>query len=166
MKMRMRATGLGLATVLTAVMLVVAPSNASPACAETVSLKTFNLIVSASKKVYKVGDTASIKVNVTRPAHEDPLGNGIPIDPPTTQPAANVNVGIGLRVGDVFLFGHSITDANGDAAVKVKLEPWTPTGSAIADAFAWNIVQDTPCLRIEENGYQQSPNIFKVIKSL
>ncbi|MEA2447600.1 MAG: hypothetical protein QOK47_1237 [Actinomycetota bacterium] len=163
----MRATGLALATAMFAVTLSFAPSFAAPACAmETVSLKTFYLVVKSDKKVYKIGDTAVIKVNVSRPADQDPLGNGIPIDRPTSQPAENVNVGIGLRVGDVFLFGHSMTDANGDASVKVKLEPWTPPGNAIADAFAWNIVQDTPCLRIEENGYQQAPNIFRVIKSL
>lgn len=162
--MRIRTAGVALATALVAVPLSVAPSPAAGCAMETVSLKTFHLEVSSKKKVYKVGDTATVKVNVTRPAEEDPLGNGIPIERPTTEPAEGINVGIGLRVGDVFLFGHSITDANGDAAVKVKLEPWTPPGNAIADAFAWNIVQDTPCLRIEENGYRQSPSIFKVVK--
>ena len=162
--MRMRSLGLIAVTAFMAAMFVVAPSQATPACAETVVLKTFHLVVDSPKKTYKVGENAVINVTVTRPAQEDPLGQGIPIDPPQSEPAANINVGIGLRVGDVFLFGHSMTNDQGKAAVKVKLEPWTPTGPAIADAFAWNIVQDTPCLRIEENGYMQKPHIFHVIK--
>ncbi|HYI44980.1 MAG TPA: hypothetical protein VE174_05885 [Actinomycetota bacterium] len=167
MKMRIRSIGMSLAAALVAVTLVGAPSTAvsAPGCAmETVSLKTFKLEIKAKKKLYKVGETAQVLVNVTRPAEEDPLGNGIPFERPMTEPAPDINVGIGLRVGDVFLFGHSMTDANGDAVVKVKLEPWTPAGNAIADAFAWNVVQDTPCLRIEENGYTQAPNLFRVIK--
>ena len=162
--MNLRSLGLIAVTAFLSATFVVAPSSARPACAETVVLKTFHLVVESDKKVYKVGDTAKINVTVTRPAHEDPAGQNIPIEPPFSEPAANVDVGIGLRVGDVFLFGHSMTDENGKAAVKVRLEPWTPSGQAIADAFAWHIIQDTPCLRIEENGYQQKPNIFQVVK--
>ena len=99
-----------------------------------------------------------------RPSKEDPAGLGIYQEPPDQRPAENVNAGIGLRVGDVFLFGHGMTDANGVADVEVKLESWTPAGTALADAFAWNVLQDTPCLRLEENGYVQKPNVFKVIK--
>jgi hypothetical protein len=165
--MRIRTLGVALAAGLVSATLVGAPTAAvsAPGCAmETVTLKTFHLEVKAKKKVYKVGEIAQVLVNVTRPAEEDPLGNGIPIDRPTTEPAEGINVGIGLRVGDVFLFGHALTNAAGDAVVKVKLEPWTPAGNAIADVFAWNIVRDTPCLRIEENGYRQEPNIFRIVK--
>ena len=162
----MRSKGLIAVTACLAAMIVVAPSSAAPACAETIVLKTFHLVVESDKKVYKVGDTAKINVTVTRPAHEDPAGQGIPIDPPQSEPAEAIDVGIGLRVGDVFLFGHSITNAEGKASVKVRLEPWTPPGNAIADAFAWHVIQDTPCLRIEENGYQQKPNIFQVVKGV
>ena len=165
MRKRIRPTALVIASAVLAVSMFTATSSSAAACAmETVALKTFHLVLAADKKVYKVGDTATVEVTVTRPAHEDPLGNGIPFDPPQSYPAEDVNVGIGLRVGDVFLFGHSITDAEGKAAVKVKLEPWTPAGPAIADGFAWEVAADTPCLRVEENGYQQRPNIFKVVK--
>lgn len=162
--MRRALTILTAAVVMTATQ-AVAPVGMTAACAETVALKTFHLVVKGQKKVYKVGDTAKIEVMVTRPGHEDPAGLGIYQEPPESFPAENVNAGIGLRVGDVFLFGHSMTDAQGKAVVEVKLESWTPAGTAIADAFAWNTQVDTPCLRIEENGYQQKPNVFKVIKS-
>lgn len=163
MRLRRSTTILVAAAILTATQ-IVTPIGMAGACAETVALKTFFLEVKGMKKVYKVGDTAKIMVKVTRPAHEDPAGLGIYQEPPESFPAENVNAGIGLRVGDVFLFGHAMTDAEGVAIVDVKLEEWTPSGSAVADAFAWNVQADTPCLRIEENGYQQKPNIFKVVK--
>ena len=164
MKMH-RLGALFAAAVALSTTLIAAPASHAAGCAmETVALKTFHLVVKGQDKVYEVGDTAKVLITVTRPAHEDPAGLGIYQEPPQSYPAENVNAGVGLRVGDVFLFGHAMTDAQGKAVVDVKLEPWTPSGTAIADAFVWNVVQDTPCLRIEENGYTQKPNIFKVTK--
>ena len=131
---------------------------------EVVSLRTFHLVVEADKPSYKVGETAVINVTVTRPAHEDPAGQGIPMEPPTSEPAPDVNVGIGLRVGDVFLFGHALTNADGLAAVKIKLKDYTPAGKAMVDAYAWKTVQETPCLKVEENGYVSKPNLFTVFR--
>ena len=163
MRLKRSTTVLLAAAIITATQ-VVTPYGMAGACAETIALKTFHLEVKGMKKVYKVGETAQIQVTVTRPAHEDPAGLGIYQDPPQSFPAENVNAGVGLRVGDVFLFGHAMTDANGVAKVGVKLEDWTPAGTAIADAFSWNTQVDTPCLRVEENGYMQKPNVFKVVK--
>lgn len=137
----------------------------SGALLETFGLRTFHLVVEADKRSYRVGQTAKIHVAVTRPAHEDPLGEGIPLDPPQSFPAEDVNVGIGLRVGDVFLFGHDMTDAEGHATVKVLIAPYAPAGKATADAFAWKTQVESPCARVEENGYTQVPNIFKVLRS-
>ena len=132
---------------------------------ETVVLKTFTIEVKPLAKSYKVGDTAKIEVTVTRPGQEDPLELGVPLESPQQFPAEEVNVGVGLRVGDVFLFGFDITDAEGKATVPVKIKPYTPGGTATADIFAWKKQADTPCAKVEENGYTQFPNIFKIIKS-
>lgn len=132
---------------------------------ETVGLRTYHLEVKPDKKFYQVGDTAQVHVTVTRPAKEDPLGEGIPIDPPQSFPAEDVNVGIGLRIGDVFLFGHNMTDAQGRTTVKVKIAGYAPAGKASADAYAWRTAVDTPCARVEENGYTAVPNIFTVLRS-
>jgi hypothetical protein len=137
----------------------------SGALAETIGLRTYNLDVRPDKKSYKVGDTAKVHVTVTRPAKEDPLGEGIPIDSPENFPAEGVNVGIGLRVGDVFLFGHNVTDAEGKTIVKVKIASYAPPGKASADAFAWKTAVDSPCARVEENGYTSIPNMFTVLRS-
>lgn len=137
----------------------------SGALIETFGLRTYHLEVEADKSFYRIGETAKVHVTVTRPAHEDPLGEGIPIDPPQSFPAEDVNVGIGLRIGDVFLFGHNVTDAEGRTTVKIKIASYAPTGKASADAYAWKTQVDSPCARVEENGYTQVPNIFTIIRS-
>lgn len=131
---------------------------------ETVALRTFHLEVEPTKKRFKVGEVAKIKVTVTRPAHEDPLGLGVEQEPPHSEPAEDVNVGMGLRIGDVFLFGHAITNEDGLATVKIKIKSYTPAGKANADAYAWKTVADTTCLKVEENGYRQLPNIFTIFR--
>ena len=130
---------------------------------ETIGLRTYNLEVKADKSAYKIGETAKVHVTITRPAKEDPLNQGIPIDPPQSFPAEGVGVGIGLRIGEVFLFGYNVTDAKGHTLVKVKIASYAPPGNAYADAYAWKSALELNCLRVEENGYTQIPNIFKVL---
>lgn len=137
----------------------------SGALLETVGLKTYHLEVKPDKRSYKIGETAQVHVTVTRPAKEDPLGEGIPMDSPKSFPAEEVNVGIGLRIGDVFLFGHNITDAEGHTTVKIKIASYAPAGKAYADAYAWKTAVDSPCARVEENGYTAVPNIFTVLRA-
>ena len=137
----------------------------SGALLETVGLRTYKVEVKPAKKSYKVGDVAQVHVAVTRPAEEDPLGQGIPVESPESFPAEGVNVGIGLRVGDIFLFGHNVTDAEGRTTVKVKIARYAPAGKASADAYAWKTQVDSPCARVEENGYTQVQNIFTVLRS-
>ncbi len=132
---------------------------------EVVSLRTYHLVVKADKRAYQVGEVAKVNVTVTRPAHEDPVGAGIEQEPPESFPAEDVNVGIGLRVGDVFLFGHSVTDSDGFAQVKIKIKDYTPAGKASADAYAWKMAVDTPCARVEENGYTQKSGLFNVLRN-
>jgi hypothetical protein len=131
---------------------------------EVVSLRTFYVTMKADKPSYAVGDIAKVNVTVTRPAHEDPAHLGVPFDPPQSFPAEGVNVGLGLRIGDVFLFGHEITDANGKAQVKVEIKDYTPAGTAIGDGFAWNVLHESVCARVEETGYTNVPKLFKVTR--
>ena len=172
-----KRTALMTATALLATLLALAPVSGAAACSqrnvrsmlragatEVVALRTYHLEVEADKKAYKVGDTAKINVTVTRPAHEDPVGLGVPIDPPQSFPAEDVNVGLGLRVGNVYLFGYSRTNADGLAVVKVPIKSYTPAGKAMADAFAWRAAVEAPCFKVEENGYREMPNLFTVLR--
>ena len=139
-----------------------AANNTRSGSMETIGLRTLHLEYEANKKTYKIGEIAEIKVKVTRPAEEDPLGQGIPMDRPHVEPAAEVSIGVGLAIGRVFLPGAGLTDENGEATVKIKIENYAPAGQwADASAYAWKVVQNTPCATIQEDGYRIQPRMFR-----
>ena len=137
-------------------------SDMSARSMETIGLRTLNIEFKADKKIYNPGEIAQIKVKVTRPAKEDPMGQGIPMERPYVEPAAGVNVGIGIAIGRVFLPGAGLTDENGEATVKIKIESYAPSGEwADASAYAWKIIMPTPCATVQEDGYQIYPRMFR-----
>ena len=161
---RRRPFSLLLALLLLAGASVALTPSAAFACGgvETLSLKTFHLEVQANKKVYKIGETANIKVTVTRPAEEDPLGNGIPMERPYVEPAPDVNIGVGLAIGRVFLPGAGITDENGVAIVRIKIERYAPRNQwADASAYAWKVLHEMPCATVQEDGFRMTPQMFR-----
>lgn len=132
---------------------------------EVIPLYTLHADIETDKKVYRVGDTVKVSATVTRPGHEDPAGQGIPMHPPASAPAEGMNVGIGIQVGRVFLFGFGPpTDARGKTTIPVKIQPYTPAGKAMLDAFAWKVQAEPPCFTVEERGYTSIPNAFTVKK--
>ena len=132
---------------------------------ETATLRTFDVEATIKKKIVNRGSYAEIEILVTRPAKEDPLGEGepLPIERPIVEPAPDVYVGVGLYVGNVFLPGFGITGPDGIAKARIKIESYAPSNT-IADVsiYAWKVLQDTPCLTIQEDGYRQYPAMFKV----
>jgi hypothetical protein len=130
---------------------------------ETITLRTYHVVVKADRKTYRIGQTAKMTATVTRPAHEDPFGQGIQFDPPTSLPAEDVVVGVGLSVGDVYLYGHGTTKANGKAIIKIRITPYTPPGTAAADVFARKTQVRTVCASLEEVGYRHEAKLFNVI---
>lgn len=131
---------------------------------EVVRFRTFYVDAKPQAETYKIGTKAKIDITVTRPAHEDPLDLGVGLDPPTSAPAENVSVGVGIHVGDVFIPGFSRTDAEGHATVVVKLPTYMKPGAASVAAYAWNVVHESPCLRVEEDGYSAYPDAFEVTR--
>lgn len=131
---------------------------------EIVRFRTFNIQVEPQQESYAIGERAKIDLTVTRPAREDPLDLGVPLDSPSSVPAENVNLGIGIRVGDVFVAGFSTSDADGKATVVVKLPSYMRPGTASVAAYGWNVVHETPCLRVEEDGYTMVPEAFEVTR--
>jgi hypothetical protein len=129
---------------------------------ETIALLTFDLEVAKTKPTYSIGDVVAVDVTVTRPAKEDPLGNGIPMDRPYVEPVAGAIVGVGLYIGRVFLPGAAITGADGVAHVKIKLEDYAPAGKKVdTSIYAWRVVQETTCATVQEYGYTTVPGQFK-----
>ena len=131
---------------------------------EVVSLKSLHIEAATAKKSYRLGEIAKFPVVVTRPAENDPLGQGIPMDRPMVEPAANVNIGVGLLIGEVFLPGFAVTDENGEALIKVKIEKYVKPSVAHGSFYTWNVIQDTPCLKLEESGFLPIQNFFTVTK--
>ena len=131
---------------------------------ETVSLRDFWIEPKVKKKTYKIGETVTFPVHVSRPAEQDPFGLGVPTEPGSLGAVEAANIGVGLLVGDVFLPGFAITDADGNAVIKVKIENYVKPAVVDAAFYSWKIVQDTPCLRIEENGFRAVPAMFKITR--
>jgi hypothetical protein len=158
-----RARALIVVTALVAGLISFAPpASAHCGSMETLNLYTFTVTLHAKKKVYEVGDTAKFHMKVTRPGPRDPLGLGVNLDSPMHEPAPDVNVGIGLRIGQVFLFGIGTTDEKGEATVGIKLLPYTPAGTASADAVAWKVQHQDPCFTVQEIEYASDPRAFRV----
>ena len=132
---------------------------------ESVMLLTFNLDVAKTKPVYKIGDVVTVEVTVTRPAKEDPLGNGIPMERPYVEPAEGVMVGVGLHIGRVFLPSGAITGPDGVARVKIPLQDYAPAGVKVAaSVYGWRVVYEAPCASVQEYGYTTIQEMFKTAR--
>lgn len=131
---------------------------------ESATLRTLYVEAKVKKTVINRGSFAEIEVLVTRPAKEDPLGEGepLPVERPVVEPAADVSVGVGVYVGSVFFPGFGISGPDGVAKLRIKMESYAPKNT-VADVsiYAWKVVQDTPCLTVQEDGYSQYPAMFK-----
>jgi hypothetical protein len=131
---------------------------------DTVQIRTLHIEAKPVAKSYKIGKTAKVAVTVTRPSGEDPFGNGIPIPSPTSVPASDIYVGIGVNLGDVFLPAFGVTDAEGKVTVDIKLRTYAVPGKAQVSVYAYHTDVDTACMRLEENGFQKYKDMFRVTR--
>jgi hypothetical protein len=131
---------------------------------EEYKFKTFHIEYDIGKKLYAVGQTVSVDVNVTRPAKEDPLDEGIPlpIERPVTEPVEDAVVGVGFQIGRVYLPGGSMTDEEGNATVAIKIESYTPRNTwADASIYAFKTLLEIPCYKFVEYGHALVPRAFR-----
>ncbi|HYO61584.1 MAG TPA: hypothetical protein VEU29_06770 [Actinomycetota bacterium] len=162
-----RLTGIIATFGLVAGMLAMAPAaEAKVACASTnlefVYLKTFKLEVKLPKGTYKPGDKVPFPTTVTRPAEEDPLGQGIPMPRPYFEPAADVPVVIVAFADDVLLIDYKLTDANGKVNLALKLPKYMPEGPVSARIYAQKLLADSNCITIYEVGEMTIGHAFHV----
>lgn len=128
--------------------------------------ETFHVESRFEKKLYAIGEVVPVHVSVTTPAKKDPLGEGIPlpIERPIVEPVEGAVVGVGFQLGRVFLPGGSMTDAEGNATVEIKLEKYAPR-NAWADASIYasreRIADPARCFVMIEYGYQLVPRAFR-----
>lgn len=141
-----------------------APSVSAKGCSseETIPVHTLNMKVKYRSGTYRPGDAVKFKVTVTRPGDEDPLGQGIEIgDPPVSFPAEGVSVGLGARIGDVFLFDFGITNAEGKTTVRMKIPSYAPNGSATIYGQS-TVDYPAPCFIIREVDYYTKARAYRV----
>lgn len=136
------------------------------ACAGT-RVHSFHVKVDWGKKTYRPTDKAIAIVTVTRPAHEDPLGVGVPIDPPASFPEPGVTVATSLQTGRYpYPYGAGITDENGEVRLKIPLKDANKKGPLDAQTLVWKIQnQGGPaCTEFEEYGYLYQPSAITIIR--
>jgi hypothetical protein len=165
---RARLGGLLLVPALVAGLLS-APATAAPqgssACSSAVLvLESLHIEAVPSKENVRPGDTFTVDVTVTRPAHRDPLDQGIEWgEPPVSVPAENVIVGLSVWVGDYTYFWQmGKTDENGKDTLKLRVPENSEHGWAIAmaSAYYW---QKQDCPDIKEEGFTPYPEFVKVV---
>ena len=163
-----RLNGIVATFALLAGMMAMAPAaEAKLACASTndlefVYLKTFKIEVKAPKGTFRPGDKVPFPTTVTRPAEEDPLGQGIPTPRPFVEPAPDVPVVIVAFADDVLLIDYKLTDAKGKVNLALKLPKYMPEGAVSARIYAQKLLRDTNCLTIYEVGELTLPHAFHV----
>ena len=128
--------------------------GAEAACSSAVLvLRTFRVVATPSKTNVKPGDKFTVDVTVTRPAPEDPVGQGVTFEPPTSVPAENATVGISIWVGErTYFWQIGMTDAEGKDTLKLKVPANAETGKALASVSARYWVK-SDCPDILEDGY-------------
>lgn len=163
-----RLTGMLTAFALVTGVLAIAPAaQAKLACASTnlefVYLTTFKLDVKMpSTKPYSPGQKVPFPTTVTRPAEEDPVGQGISTPRPYVEPAPDVPVVIVAFADDVLLIDYKLTDANGKVDLALKLPKYMPEGPVAARIYAQKLLQDTNCVTIYEVGELTLGHAFHV----
>ena len=138
-------------------------SAASDACSSSVIvLRDLHIEAAPERKKVAPGDKFDVKVTVTRPAHEDPLGQGIEFEPPASFPAEDVTVGLSIYVGErTYFWQVGITDANGEETMRLKVPHFSEEGWALAVASARHWIK-SDCPDILEEGYSYYPRFVKV----
>ena len=165
-----RLTGIIATFALVTGMLAMAPAaEAKLACSsvnnlEFVYLTTFKLDVKmpSTTKAYKPGQKVPFPTVVTRPAEEDPVGQGISTPRPIVEPAPDVPVVIVAFAEDVLLIDYKLTDAQGKVNLALKLPKYMPEGPVSARIYAQKLFQDTNCITIYEVGELTMGHAFHV----
>lgn len=115
-------------------------SVAAGRCADVrVPLRNLKLEAKWQKPTVSIGDAAKLQVLVTRTAEEDPVtdeGHPWPTGRPMEEPVEGAVIGISMLVGDVFLSGGDVTNADGEAVVKVKIGSYTKPGVGNSRLYA------------------------------
>ena len=155
---------MALATAAVAVMgggLVASPAQSAQGCGMVLQLRTFHVEAEPQRKSYKAGDVMRVLIRVTRPANEDPAGQGIPMDRPTSSPASDVPAGVSIWVDSWPMWGSGVTDEEGIVRLKIKVPDYIPDGTGAAYAWAEKVWR-AECPDVREEGDTAYPTFVVV----
>ncbi|HWC13405.1 MAG TPA: hypothetical protein VG929_02275 [Actinomycetota bacterium] len=169
--MRMRSLFLALSLSLVATGAGVAqaaedPVGAAPArsCAKPTRIHAFHVETKWSRKIYRRSEKAVVVVTVTRPAHEDPAGNGIVVPAPVSIPQEGVTVSTTIQPKKFLfppLYGSGLTDENGKVRFAIPLKRLRPE-TVDASTMATLMTNEGGCPDIEEWGWRYDRPAFTV----
>jgi len=126
-------------------------------------LRTLHVEAHPSKKVVRRGEKFKVHVKVTRPAHEDPAGEGMEVSPPTSAAAEGVTIGLSIWVGDrTYFWQVGMSDQNGEDVLTLKVPKNAELGPALASASGRHWIKND-CPDILEDGYTNYMNFVKVV---
>ena len=172
--MKIRTAIVALSAFLVGLFPFVTPAQAHCGSVE-VRVRTFHVEAEWTKKAYRIGEMAKLKVHVTRPSKKDPVtdGDGIdmPAESPVREPVEGATLGLGIFVGDVYLNGGGMTGADGNGVVKVPLPDYTDTGMADTRIYAYLryfqsddiIPSNVSCVHFEEYGMLEPGPGIKIL---
>jgi hypothetical protein len=130
-----------------------------------VNLHTLHIEAKPRKKSYRRGDTVIADVTVTRPGEEDPAGEGNPTPRPVVEPAADVEVGAALWVGNTYRWDYATTDEEGHAIIKVTMPKDSDTGWARGEFVAdKEYYSNNGCPDVREQGFASYPQFVRIEK--
>lgn len=130
---------------------------------EDIRARTFHVEIEPERSTYRPGDVARVLAIVTRPAHEDPANQGIPVPSVTSAPAESVRVGISFWSKRYYWYGFGpLTDADGESVVKARVPRNAPAGPVTAAAGAERFVGTVLCFDVYEVGYTEDPRLFDI----
>ena len=140
--------------------------EASVSCGSSrpTEVHAFTVEASWQKRVFTNDETAAITLTVTRPAPEDPLGLGLPIDSPISIPVEGATAWTTVLTRYPYPYGYGETNADGKAKIRVPLEllkkpgPYDVTHNAeiwtnkdgCPDIHQWGFLKESPGLVIRD----------------
>ena len=153
---------------IAAMVLMSLPASAAPlgcgtAARALVYLYTFHIEAEPGQKSYRRGQDVVVKMTVTRPNDTDPTGNGQPMPPTDPEPAADVDVGVALMLGDSYSWDTGVTNDEGKATLHVPTSKDFDTGWATAYASAEKThYSNNGCPDVRERGFRDFPKFVKI----
>lgn len=139
-------------------------ASAAPHLCGPQVVESFTVETEWSKKAYRQGETAKVRVTVTRPGPEDPANQGIPM-PDTGQSTPAEEVELSTAMHGVFppVAGYGTTDANGEATLRFKIPeglsgPW----DTFTSAKKYYATGGADCTDVEERGSKFDSPAFTV----